>query len=100
MEDQRRLIWDQKAFQHFEESLEWVSKRSVLTAEEVAKGLFEKIDTIRSFPERHPPDKYKKYNSGNYRAFEALGYRVSYRYTEDEVRIVYFRHVRQYPKKY
>jgi mRNA-degrading endonuclease RelE of RelBE toxin-antitoxin system len=100
MEDQRRLIWDEKAFLNFEESLEWISKRSIPTAEEVEKALFEKINTIRSYPERHPPDKYKKGNSGNYRAFESHGYRVSYRYTENEVRIVYFRHVRQYPRKY
>lgn len=60
MEDQRRLIWDEKAFLNFEESLEWISKRSIPTAEEVEKALFEKINTIRSYPERHPPDNTRR----------------------------------------
>lgn len=39
-------------------------------------------------------------NSGNYRAFETHSYRISYRYTEDEIRILSFRHVKQDPKEY
>jgi hypothetical protein len=30
-------------------------------------------------PEIYPPDKYKKSNSGIYRAFELYRYRISYR---------------------
>jgi plasmid stabilization system protein ParE len=100
MEKDRKLIWDEQALTTLEKSLEWISKRSIQQAEQVEQAVLESIEIIRTHPERHPPDKYKGNNPGNYRAFETHSYRISYRHTETEVRILRFRHVKQDPKEY
>ena len=100
MEKVRKLVWDHQALVKLEKSLEWISETSVQQAENVEQAILEKIDIIRVYPERHPPDKYKRNNSGNYRAFESHSYRVSYHLTETEIRILMFRHVKQEPKEY
>ena len=100
MEKDRKLIWDQQALTRLEKSLEWISITSIQQAEQVEQAILERIEIIRVHPERHPPDKYKRNNTGVYRAFETHSYRISYRYTEDEIRILRFRHVKQEPKEY
>ncbi len=100
MEKNRRVIWDQHALIRLEKSLEWISETSIQQAEQVEHAILNKLEIIRAHPERYPPDKYKKGNQGSYRAFETHSYRISYRYTENEIRILQFRHVKQYPKEY
>lgn len=100
MEKNRKLIWDQQALTRLEKSLERISKKSIQQAEQVEQAILERIEITRVHPERHPPDKYKKKNPGNYRAFETHSYRVSYRHTEDEIMVLRFRHVKQDPKEY
>jgi plasmid stabilization system protein ParE len=51
-------------------------------------------------PEKYPPDKFRLDNEGNYRAFETHSYRISYKFTDREIRILRIRHVRQSPKPY
>jgi len=98
MEKDRKLIWDQQALASLEKSLEWISGVSIQQAEQVERAIIDRIEIIRVHPERYPPDKYKQSNAGNYRAFETHSYRISYRYTESEIRILRFRHVKQEPK--
>ncbi len=50
--------------------------------------------------EIHPPDKYKKGNPGNYRAFELHRYRISYLVKPSEIIIARVRHTSQEPKLY
>jgi plasmid stabilization system protein ParE len=100
MEKDRKLIWDTQALARLEKSLEWISEVSIQQAEQVEQAILERIEIIRIHPERHPPDKYKQGNPGNYRAFETHSYRISYRYTESEISILRFRHVKQEPKEY
>jgi plasmid stabilization system protein ParE len=100
MEKSRKLIWDQQALIRLEKSLEWISETSIQQAELVEQAILEKIEIVRINPERYSPDKYKRNNPGNYRAFETHSYRISYRHTEDEIRILRFHHVKQDPKEY
>ncbi|HEX5167556.1 MAG TPA: type II toxin-antitoxin system RelE/ParE family toxin [Cyclobacteriaceae bacterium] len=66
----------------------------------VRTGIIKIIDNLIHHPEKYPRDKFKKANSGNYRAFERYSYRVIYNITEKEIRILRFRHVKQEPKEY
>ena len=100
MEKDRKLIWDLQALTRLEKSLEWISETSIQQAEQIEQAILERIEIIRVHPERHPPDKYKRNNPGIYRAFEIHSYRISYHYTENEIRILRFRHVKQEPKEY
>jgi len=48
-------------------------------------------------PEKYGLDKFKKDNDGSWRAFEKHHYRVSYRITQKEIRIVRLRHTSKSP---
>jgi plasmid stabilization system protein ParE len=100
MEKNRKLIWDSQALIKLEKSLEWIGEASTQQAEQVEQAILEGLEIVRVHPERHPPDKYKRNNPGNYRAFETHSYRISYRHTENEIKILRFRHVKQEPKEY
>lgn len=100
MEKKRKLIWDARALTQLEKSLEWISEQSVLQAEQVEQPILEILEIICVHPERYPPDKYKQNNSSSYRAFETHSYRVAYRFTANEIKILRIRHVKQNPKKY
>ena len=100
MEKVRKLIWDEQALIALEKSLKWISKTSIQQAEQVEQAILEKLERIRVHPELYPPDKYRSDNPGNYRAFETHSYRIGYRHTEDEIKILRFRHVKQEPKSY
>ena len=100
MAKNRRLIWDEQALIEVERSLEWIGKTSLHQTELVEQAILSRIELIRVHPERFPPDKYKINNQGSYRAFETHSYRISYYHTENEVRILRCRHVKQRPKKY
>lgn len=57
-------------------------------------------DKLPDQPEMFPPDKFKKNNDGSWRAFEKLRYRISYRVTAKEIRIVRMRHTSRSPLQY
>jgi len=66
----------------------------------VRAEIMKAVDELPLNPEKYPPDKYKKDNPGNYRAFEKYSLRVAYKHTNEEIRILRIRHVRQEPKPY
>jgi plasmid stabilization system protein ParE len=96
----RSIKWDDEALVYLEKALEWIADESLLQAENVEKGILEKIEIITTQPEQFPPDKFKKNNQGKHRAFEAHSYRVAYTYTDEEVQILRVRHVKQEPKTF
>lgn len=82
------------------QSLRWISTDSLLQAERVEREILDAISNIQENPEQHPPDKFKNNNQGNFRAFERLSFRISYKITPTQIRILRIRHVRQKPKDY
>ncbi len=100
MEKNRTIVWDRPIVLRLEEALRWIAETSFQNAEQVEHTILEKVEITKSNPEYFSPDKYKEDNTGNYRAFETHSFRLAYRYTETEVRIVQFRHVKQNPKMY
>ena len=94
------VVWNSRASAYFKKAYEHIKENSYSNAEKVREGITKMVDSLPDHPEKHPPDKYKKDNKGNYRAFEKYSYRVAYKYTEKEIRILRIRHVKQEPKKY
>jgi plasmid stabilization system protein ParE len=80
--------------------LDYIGDESPWNAQLVSDAITEIIDSLPDHPERYPPDKFKKNNPGNYRAFEKYSYRVAYKHTEEEILILRIRHVKQEPKAY
>ena len=98
--DQPVVVWNLRASQAFKKLYNHIRDQSPANAEKVQKGITQIIDNLPNHPEKYPPDKYKRNNPGNYRAFEKYSYRVAYKHTGKGVRILRSRHVKQEPKPY
>jgi plasmid stabilization system protein ParE len=72
----------------------------VANAEGVQQGILKMIRELQDHPKKHPRDKFKKNNPGNYRAFEKYSFRIAYKITEREIIILRVRHVKQEPLEY
>jgi plasmid stabilization system protein ParE len=94
------IVWNNKALASFKKAYEHIKEDSYINAEKVKEGITKIVDSLPDHPEKHPLDKYKKNNQGNYRAFEKYSYRVAYKITENEIIILRLRHVKQEPKGY
>lgn len=80
------------------QAIKRISEESQLQAERVEEGILTSISGLVQNPERYPPDKFKKNNPGNFRAFEKLSFRIAYKVTQKQIRILRIRNVRQEPK--
>lgn len=66
----------------------------------IREQVFSAIEKIAQNPKRHPPDRFKKDNQGEYRAFEKQKYRITYKILPDSILILRIRHTRQMPLDY
>lgn len=64
------IVWSNHAAASFKKIYEQIKEHSYANAEKVREGIIKIIDKLPSHPEKYPPDKLKKNNPGNYRAFE------------------------------
>ena len=92
--------WNLGASKRFKKIYDEILKDSFINAENVKKEISAIIDKLPEYPERYGLDKWKRDNPGNYRAFEKYSYRITYRHTDTEVRILRIRHVKQEPRMY
>jgi plasmid stabilization system protein ParE len=96
----RKISWDTQALQQFNAAIKYIARDSVQAAEKVRQDILKKIDCLKTHPALYNPDKYKKDNDGNFRAFELYHYRVSYYVSSIEIRILRVRHTGMEPKEY
>jgi plasmid stabilization system protein ParE len=94
------VVWSFRASNSFRKVYEFICQDSYSNAEKVRTGIIKVIDSLPDNPEKYPPDKFKKANSGNYRAFEKYSFRIAYKYSDKEILILRMRHVKQEPKEY
>lgn len=92
--------WNKQASNRLRKIYDEIIQESYTNAEKVRSGIVALVDQLPAHPEKFPPDKYKKNNPGNYRAFEKYSYRIAYKFTDKEVRILRIRHVKQEPTEY
>lgn len=74
--------WNNRASIALKKAYDRILEESYSNAELVKNGIRGIVDSLSENPEKYPPDKYRKNNLGNYRAFEAYSYRVAYKHTE------------------
>lgn len=94
------VIWSKGAILSLRKAYEHIREDSLSNAEKVREGILQIADSLSENQEKFPLDKFKNNNPGNYRAFEKYSFRVAYKHTEKEVRILRVRHIKQEPKKY
>ncbi|MEM7551079.1 MAG: type II toxin-antitoxin system RelE/ParE family toxin [Bacteroidota bacterium] len=95
-----KLVWNKRPSSYLKKELKRISRESFQGAESVETGILSNLDKALDEPERYPSDKYKKNNDGTYRAFETYSYRVAYRFSKSEIKILRIRHIKQEPKNY
>lgn len=94
------VVWDKPAYTSLQIAYDYIKEDSLVNADRVREGILKITKGLSDHPEKYPPDKFKKDNTGNYRAFEKYSYRVAYKITEQEIIILRVRHVKQEPKEY
>lgn len=94
------VIWSSRAVAELQKAFKYIYQFSPQNAVKVRDELIDTTIELAKNPEIFPLDKYKKDNDGNWRAFEKYHYRVSYRITPTEIRIVRMRHTSRSPLKY
>lgn len=78
----------------------FISYDSIQNAEKVRDEIIDHTISLSKQAEIYPPDKYKKNNKGNYRAFEISRYRISCRIVNENIYIVRTRHTGMSPITY
>jgi plasmid stabilization system protein ParE len=96
-----RIKWNRSAIQQLLDAIRFIEENNFFSyAEELEKEILSRIKNLPANPEMYAADKYRKNNDGSYRAFEVDQYRISYRYTANEIRIVRVRHTSRRTRKY
>lgn len=94
------IVWAKSALNALLTIYEYIYERSPKNACDLLHEVTQKVDELPGLPERYNPDKYKRNNTGAYRAFEHKGIRVSYKVTINRIEIVRVRHTRRKPGLY
>jgi len=96
----KRVIWPAKARKQLLEAYEYIKLDSVQNAEKVRKDILASTRELSISSKVYRPDKYKKDNDGNFRAFELHRYRIAYHIGKDEITVVRVRHSSMEPLDY
>jgi plasmid stabilization system protein ParE len=94
------VVWDKAAYTSLQIACYYIKEDSLVNAERVWEEILKIAKGLPDQPQKYPPDKFKKANTGDYRAFEKYSYRVAYKITEQQIIILRVRHVNQEPKEY
>ena len=100
MVKKRGVVWDKEARNSLKKAYRWIKKDSPQSTDKVITYFLTAAKRLSDKPEVHPPDKYRQDRDARYRAFEKYSYRISYFISEDTIRVLRFRHVKQGPLEY
>ncbi len=92
-----RIVWDYEAKLQLKEAYIYIRRDSQKNAQKVRKDILDIVGALIMHPEKHPLDKFKLNNDGSYRAFEKHHYRVAYRVSHQEIKIISVRHTSMEP---
>jgi len=95
-----KVTVDDVALGQLKTAINYIKKDSSQNALKVKNDIFTVAKSLPLQPEKFPLDKYKIDNDGGYRAFEKHHYRVTYRVTETEIRVLTIRHTSMEPFEY
>ncbi|MEY2828422.1 MAG: hypothetical protein RIQ33_280 [Bacteroidota bacterium] len=94
------IIWSKSATNQLYQVFLFIKEDSPQNAKKVVHEIIAAADELVNFPERHPKDKFKRNNKGDYRALELHSIRIVYRITKTKIKILRLRHTSREPKIY
>lgn len=83
-----------------EKAYAYVWEDSPKNADKIIGEIWDVVWKLPKYPEKYPPDKYKRNANGNYRVFEMYRYRVTYCVMPDHILIMRVRHTSRMPVRY
>jgi len=95
-----QIAWTKRAQQHMKQAYLYISNDSHQNAVKILEDIAAAVGKAVTNPEFYGPDKYKRNNDGSYRAFERHHYRIAYRFTKSDIRVLSVRHTSREPKLY
>lgn len=97
----RVLVWDKIAFEHFKEIFDSLKgDRNLSHAKKIKNTILKGVNELVNNPEIYEQDRFKIDNDGSYRAFEKNKYRIAYRITKTQIRVLRIRHSSREPIEY
>ncbi len=94
------VVWDKKALIQLNDTFDFLKTKSIISAKKVIIILLKLTDELSRDFEIYELDRFKLKNDGSFRAFEQYNYRISYRVTSNQIRILRVRHTSRNPKIY
>ena len=95
-----KISWDIEARNHFYDAIIYIKRQSPQNAEMVKQKVISAVSKLSGSPNKYPIDKYRNNNDGSFRAIELFHFRISYHISENEIRIVRFRHTDMKPLEF
>ena len=97
----RVVVWDAIALENFKEIYDYLKIDENLSyANKVKNSILKEIKGLSYDPNLYEQDRFKVNNDGSFRAFEKFKYRIVYKITETQVRILRIRHTSRDPIDY
>lgn len=94
------VIWDLEARIYLKQIIKYIRKESEQGAKNVKLAVLKSVKLLSENPEIFEEDRFKVSNDGSYRAFTVYSYRITYRITTENIRIIRVRHTSQEPLGY
>ena len=94
------VVWSYKARLELKKVFDYIALDSLKYAILVRDEIIDLTIALDKHPEKYGLDKYKINNDGSWRAFEKYRYRISYKITPNQIRIVRLRHTSKSPLHY
>jgi plasmid stabilization system protein ParE len=94
------IIWDEDARKYFRTAIKYIKQESPQGAKTVRIEILKTVKSITSNPFIFEPDRFRKDNAGDFRAFTVFHFRITYRIDADHIQIVRMRHTSQEPLEY
>lgn len=101
MVNTRVLVWDKVALNNLKNIFDYLkAENNLVFAKEVKDIILKTTKELLANPNLFEQDRFKSDNDGTYRAFEKFKYRVAYKITENQIRILRIRHSNREPIEY
>jgi len=94
------VVWTKISQKQLNQAHTHIRKDSPQNATKVIAEIVDSVLKAASNPEIYSRDKYKTNNDGSFRAFEKHHYRISFRFSNNIIRVLRVRHTSLEPKEY
>ena len=101
MVNTRILVWDKVALNNLKDIYDYLKAgNNLVYAKEVKDTILKSTKELLANPNLYEQDRFKSDNDGSFRDFEKFKYRVAYKITEKQIRILRVRHASREPTDY